>query len=313
MWNSGSLQTEELQRYAFRNKVRGCGLNRVIIAAALCGAVSVGFAADPAPQIYGQELLLRVAKSEPTILSAAMLVTPAASGHSVVIASTDPSRIGQEATATDQLVIKTGKTDVAVVAASKRIAIRLPLQDVSGDPIGVLSLEYAPGGDPGQLQHSAEHIRDALHRRISHAANLSDPYPYDPQAPTGTYAQQLVDAVLEAHPEIEIFAIHATPPDSDYNIIAGSNIGRIGKKADNDDMRVVYTAKPNLEVNSTGKRFEVETQLHDHTGNVIGAMSAVYGYKDGDNKQALHASAIKIERELAIKIPDSASLFKPAS
>jgi hypothetical protein len=287
-------------------------LNRIIIAAVLCGAASAGLAADRAPQIYGQELLLRVAKSDPTIVSATIIATPAASGHDVVIASTDVGRIGQEASAADQASIKAGKTDVAVVAASKRIAIRLPLTDVSNDPIGLLSLEYAPGGDSSQLQHSAERTRDTLHRRISHLANLSDPYPYDPQAPIGTYAQQLVDAVVEAHPEIEIFAIHATPPDSDYNIIAGSNIGRIGKKADNDDMRVVYTAKPNLEVNATGKRFEVETQLHDHAGHVIGAMSAVYGYKDGDNKEALHASANKIERELAAKIPDSASLFKPA-
>jgi hypothetical protein len=289
-------------------------LSRVIIAAALCGVIAIGFAAGPAPNTYGQELLTRVARSDPAILAAAIVVAAPASGRGSVLASTDPSRIGQDASAADLAVIKTGKTDIAQDPASERVAIRLPLEDVSGDPIGVLSLEYsAAAGDRNKLEHSAQRIRDTLHRRISHLANLSDPYPYEPQAPTGTYAQQLVDAVLDEHPEIEIFAIHATPPGSDYNIIAGSNIGRIGKKADNDDMRVVYTAKPNLEVNSTGKRFEVELQLHDRAGDVIGAMSAVFGYKAGDNKEALHARAKRIESELAGKIPDSASLFKPAS
>lgn len=285
---------------------------RFIIIATLCGPASVVLAAGSPPQTYGQQLLARVTKSEPAIIAAAMVVTPAP-GHSVVVAATDPDRIGQQATAADLAVIKTGHTDVAEDAAHARVAVRLPLEDVAGDPIGVLLLEYsATGADRHDLERSAQRTRDVLHRRISHAANLSDPYPYEPQAPEGTYAQQLVDAVLDKHPEIEIFALHATPPDSDYNIIAGSNIGRIGKKADNDDMRVVYTGKPNLEVNATGKRFEVETQLHDRAGQVIGAMSAVYGYKDGDDKQALHARTAHIEAELAAKIPDSASLFKPA-
>jgi hypothetical protein len=300
-------------RWSSKQMKGGECLSRIVIAAALCGAISVGFAASSAPQVYGQELLMRVGKSDPAILAAAMVVTPSASGRSVVIAATDPSRIGQDATAADLAVIKTGKTDIAEDAARHRVTVRLPLEDVSGDPIGVLSLEYASsGGDRSSLERSAQRTRDALHRRISHAANLSDPYPYDPQAPSGTFAQQLVDAVLEQHPEIEIFAIHATPPDSDYNIIAGSNIGRIGKKADNDDMRVVFTAIPNLEVNSTGKRFEVEIQLHDRAGHVIGAMSAVFAYKSGDDKDALHARAEQIQVELAQKIANSASLFKPA-
>ena len=108
-------------------------------------------------------------------------------------------------------------------------------------------------------------------------------------------------------------SIHATPPESDYNIIAGSNIGRIGKKADNDDMRCVYTGKPNLEVNSTGKRFESEIPLHDRSGRLIGAVGVVVAYKKGDDKQALLDHATRIGAELEKKITDSASLFRSAA
>jgi hypothetical protein len=196
------------------------------------------------------------------------------------------------------------------------LTVWLPLNDVSHDLIGALRLDFALGknSDQAALTATAAHIRDALSRKISHAANLFDPYPYDPEMPVAahTRAQALVDATMAAHPDIEILAIHATPPKGDYNLIAGSNIGRLGKKADNDDMRAVYTGKPNLEVNEGGNRFETEMQLHDHAGQVIGALSVVYAYRQGDDKQALHARAEKIRDALEHKIPSSASLFAPA-
>ena len=46
--------------------------------------------------------------------------------------------------------------------------------------------------------------------------------------------------------------LFVTPPGKTENVIIASNIGRIGKKADEDDMRVIETGKPNLEVNKKG-------------------------------------------------------------
>ncbi|MDE0856218.1 MAG: hypothetical protein OSA97_17525, partial [Nevskia sp.] len=53
------------------------------------------------------------------------------------------------------------------------------------------------------------------------------------------YAQQLVDKAVAKHPELLVLAMHVTPPGSADNVIVASNIGRIGKKADDDDMSVV--------------------------------------------------------------------------
>jgi len=283
--------------------------------ACCCGlAVSASQAAPISGSSYGHELLLEVSRAHPELLAASIGAQPPKGSGVVVVASTDPhvplGRVDAAALAAGTNAAPTS----AVSPSGDRLEVRLPLRDVSGDTIGTLHLTYGyhTGDDRAALERRAEGVRDFLHRRISHAGNLLDPYPYEPDAPSHTYAQQLVDEFLERYPQIEILAIHATPPDSDYNIIAGSNIGRLGKKADNDDMRCVFTGKPNLEVNSTGKRFESEMQLHDRTGNVIGAVGVVFAYKKEDDKEALHAQAEKIRTELEKKIADSASLFRPA-
>lgn len=127
-----------------------------------------------------------------------------------------------------------------------------------------------------------------------------------------TYAQKLIDDGLAKHPEIVIFVFHVKNADgSDYPIIA-SNIGRYGKKADEDDLRVIHTGKPNLEVNATGNHFEVEMALHDKTKNVLGAIAVVFNYKKGDDQEALHQKAEKIREEVEKQIPSLGKLLGPA-
>lgn len=280
-----------------------------------CGVLlgwSLGCVAAPASSgTYAAKLLEGVTRANPQVVAAAIIATPPKGKTPVVAAATGASEVGAQAGTADLAETPT----VVQSAAGDRLEIRLPLRDVSNDTVGVLRLTYANRGglDRAALERSAGAIRDRLHRRISHAGNLFDPYPYEPGAPSDTYAQELVDEFLERYPEIEIMAIHATPPESDYNIIAGSNIGRLGKKADNDDMRCVFTGKPNLEINSTGKRFESELQLHDRSGEVVGAVGIVVAYRKGDDREALHQRAEKVRTELEKRIPDAASLFRPGA
>ena len=131
-------------------------------------------------------------------------------------------------------------------------------------------------------------------------------------AKPNTYAQKLIDQGLAKHPEIVIFVFHVKNADgSDYPIVA-SNIGRYGKKADEDDMRVIHTGKPNLEVNATGNHFEVEMALHDRSKNVLGAIAVVFNYKKGDDQEALHKKAEMIREEVEKRIPSLAKLLGPA-
>src|SRR6202049_1896185 len=107
------------------------------------------------------------------------------------------------------------------------------------------------------------------------------------QAPA-KFGQKLVDEVLQKHHEVVILVMHVTPPNGADNIIVASNIGRYGKKADEDDLRVINTGKPNLEVNAAGNHFEVEMAFHDASKRLLGAIAVVYNYSKADNKEALH-------------------------
>jgi hypothetical protein len=273
---------------------------------------TVAATADGANGIYAQELVRETAAGNPELSAVSVYVTPPKTQANVVIASTAAAQLRAAAGAEVNAVIKgsSGK----VVHAPTGTEVLLPLRDVSGDTIGALALTYPAQGSPTDetALRNGERIRDGLHRRIAHVENLFDRYPWDPKVSDHTYAQQLVQQTMAKHPELEIFALHATAPGGNTNMIIGSNIGRIGKVADDDDLRAIRTGKPNLEVNDAGNRFEVESQLRDSAGRVIGAVGVVYAYKAGDDKQALRARAEKLDAEVEAQIPDSASLFEPA-
>src|SRR5258708_23796255 len=99
------------------------------------------------------------------------------------------------------------------------------------------------------------------------------------QIPVKIYAQELVDRVVAQNPDLLVVAMHVTPPKTTENVIIASNIGRIGKPGDEDDMRVINTGKPNLEVAHGGHRYEVELVLRDVAGETLGALGLVWPYK----------------------------------
>ncbi len=125
------------------------------------------------------------------------------------------------------------------------------------------------------------------------------------------YAQKLVDETLANHKEVVIMAMHVTPPGKTENVIIASNIGRIGKKADEDDMRVIETGKPNLEVNKKGDHFEVELVLQDQSGKTIGAVGIVFMYEKGKEAE-FQKKAEQVRDEMKQKTPTIAKLFEPA-
>ncbi|MEO8778313.1 MAG: hypothetical protein ABI389_06535, partial [Rhodanobacter sp.] len=131
------------------------------------------------------------------------------------------------------------------------------------------------------------------------------------QEPAQTNAQHLLDQTLATHPGIVIMAMHVTPPGQKDNIIFASNIGRIGKKADADDLNVVNRGKTNLEVTKAGDHFAVELPLLDASHQRLGALSVMYPYKAGDDKAALTRRAENVRDQLSQQIPNLADLVQP--
>ena len=289
----------------------------LLMASALAAMAAASQAAEPPakirPDSYGQHLVQRALATHKDVLVMAMHVTPPGGKQNVIVAS-NIGRLGKPADADDQQVLASGEPKLSVNKAGDRFEVLEPLKDVGGETIGVLGVvfPYRAGDDRQARRAEAAAIRDHLARRISHAGNLLDPWPYAPHVGDATYAQQLVDKTMAAHPEIIILALHATAQGSNIDVILGSTIGRLGTSAAEDDLRVIEKGAINKEVNETGKRFEAEVPLDDRQGKRIGALGVVFNYRQGEDKEALTARALKIRDEIAAQIPSSAALVKPA-
>ena len=142
-------------------------------------------------------------------------------------------------------------------------------------------------------------------------AALAVTLPLHGQIPLKIYAQELVDQTVAKNPDLLVVVMHVTPPKSPDNVIIASNIGRIGKVGDEDDMRVINTGKSNLEVAHGGDRFEVELVLRDGVGETIGALGLVWPYRAGQDKAAFERKAEKIRDALAKRILNTANLMDP--
>jgi hypothetical protein len=261
-------------------------------------------------QSYGQSLVDKALLKHPNVVILALHAKPSPSSDNVIVAS-NIGRIGKKADEDDLHVIATGEAKLELNETGDRYEVEQTLWDVSGTTIGAVGVvfAYGKGQNTAPLVSEAKAVRLELSRRISNVDNLLQPYPFDARYAVDTHAQQLVDDFLEVHTDVLIMAIHAAKPESKDYVIAASNIGRIGKSADDDDMKVIETSQPNLEVNATGNRFEAEVPLLDSARRSIGALSVVFPYKPGDDKSALALRAEKIRDELAPRISGSAALF----
>jgi hypothetical protein len=131
-------------------------------------------------------------------------------------------------------------------------------------------------------------------------------------APENIYAQELVNQTVDKYPDLLVIAMHVTPPNESENVIIASNIGRIGKRADAEDLRVIRTGETLAKVNKNGDRFEVELVLLDVSRKPIGALAIIFPYQAGDNQSKLKTRAMTIRDELAARIPRLAKLMEPS-
>jgi hypothetical protein len=259
---------------------------------------------------YGQELVDQVVARNPGLLVIVFHVS-APNVPSYPIIASNIGRIGKLADDDDMRVVTTEKANLEVAHGGRRFEVELVLRDVAGTNLGALGLvfPYKSGDDRKALENKAIGIRDWLAKRILNAASLVEQHPFEPLATTKTHAQKLVDDMLSRHSDVIVLAMHVTPPKAKDNIIIASNFGRIGKKADDDDMKVISSGDPIAGVYGEGKRFGVELPLRDAANNTIGALSVGFRYKNGDEKTFV-AKAEKVRDELQKRIPSIENLVE---
>ena len=260
---------------------------------------------------YGQELVDQVVVRNPGILVVVMHVSPPNIPNDPIIAS-NIGRFGKLADEDVMRVINTEKTNLEVAHGGTRFEVELVLRDLAGTNVGALGLvfPYKAGDSKPALEKKAIQIQDWLGKHILNAENLVELHPYEPLATTKTHAQKLVDETLVKHAELILLAMHVTPPKAKDNIILASNFGRIGKKADADDMKVIDTGEPIVGIYGEGKRYGVTLPLRDTAGKTIGALSTGFHYKNGDDAKAFLAKAEKVRDELQKRIPSIENLVE---
>ncbi|WP_309606975.1 hypothetical protein [Phenylobacterium sp.] len=265
---------------------------------------------------YMQHLIDVTFERHPNLVLAVAHVNSPDGKKNVILGSTI-GRWGKPGDADDRRVYETGRTNLEVNSTGDRIEIEEELKNAAGETIGALGLvfPYRQDQDVTPYQKAAIDIQDEIGRRLLSAKNAFDPYPYDRAYSEHTVAQALVEKTLKANPGLRVLAMHVTKPGvtkpgEKDNIILASNIGRIGKLADADDLAIISTRQDKPEMNENGTMFEVAMVLHDEAGRDIGVLGTVYRYRDGDDKAARIAQSHRIRDALARQIPSAAALFK---
>jgi hypothetical protein len=151
-----------------------------------------------------------------------------------------------------------------------------------------------------------------LGQPVLKAATAPDPS-WRKAADNHIFAQQLVNELMAKYPELVVVGLHLTVPGAKTETMIATNLDRVGKQDDDDDIAVAQEHKTVLAPNMTDPhKFEVQVPLKDSANNFIGgAAGFVFKYNAGDDELKLYAKALAIRDELAARTPDAAALLQP--
>jgi DNA-binding beta-propeller fold protein YncE len=125
------------------------------------------------------------------------------------------------------------------------------------------------------------------------------------------YAQDLVVATKNAHPELQKLGLHAIPPGAtDYAIVANAITSKIGKKSSAGDLAVLQTGKATAKRDEAGKFYDLCLPIADSAGRPIGmtVMEIPFAFaKDADDALA---KAAAVRDHLQANIVSRARLFE---
>jgi TonB-dependent siderophore receptor len=269
-------------------------------------------AAPSAAASYAQTLVESIAATHPELIEIDLHATPPGATQGAIIAANSPARIGRTDDAVAIAVFRSGEPRIEINRRGDgKVDVQLPLFDIFRQTIGTVAFTfpYPPETDADALVRKGGQYRDEMSRRILDARNLFEPAQLDPRIPLRSYAQFLVDDVLRRHRGVEVIALHARTPKTgtDYPIVA-SNIGRIGRPADEGDLAVIRSGQPYGKADERGARFEVKVPVKDASGAIVGALGIVFPLGEIAGTEALQRRAETIAAELGQRIASAAQL-----
>lgn len=127
------------------------------------------------------------------------------------------------------------------------------------------------------------------------------------------YAQYLVARTRAAHPELLGVDIRAAPPAAAQSLIIASLVTeRVGRASLPEDIAVLASGQPRIEINRRGdQNVDVELPLFDLYKRTIGSVEFTFPYPPGADREALVAKAGQYRDEMSRHIRSLASLVEP--
>ncbi len=125
------------------------------------------------------------------------------------------------------------------------------------------------------------------------------------------FAQELVVATKNAHPELQKLGLHAIPPGQhDYAIVANAITSKIGKKSSAADLTVLQTGKATVKRDDAGKFFDLCLPIADSSGRPVGmtVMEIPFSFAKGADNALAKAAAVR--DRLQSNIASQAQLFE---
>ena len=148
----------------------------------------------------------------------------------------------------------------------------------------------------------------------SRAPAADQPANWGKAADNHILAQKLVNELMAQNSDLVVVGLHVTPPGTAVERMIASNLDRIGKEDDADDIAVFTERKTILCPNAKEPhKFEVQVPLIDATGTVIGTCGFVFRYNAGDDELELHRRALGLRAWLKERTPSLAALLQPAA
>jgi hypothetical protein len=133
--------------------------------------------------------------------------------------------------------------------------------------------------------------------------------------PEKSFAQQVVEEMLAAHPELVGLELASTPPGKKQCVIIASNEAKqIGAKCDKDEFTAMRTDKPFVEKEKEGgtEIYDVTAAIHDSQGKTIATAGIDFKPEPGQQEVHVTQSAQQIAKEIEEKIKTKERLFSPA-
>jgi DNA-binding beta-propeller fold protein YncE len=152
-------------------------------------------------------------------------------------------------------------------------------------------------------------LTQVLSMALAIAAGLMAQSSYVPvNAP---YAQSLIVATKNSHPELQKLGLHAIPPgQTDYAIVANAITSKIGKKSSPADLAVLASGKASVKRDEAGKFFDLCLPISDAAGRPIGFTVMEIPFASAQDESDALTKASVVRDQLRNKIASAGQLFE---